>query len=58
MPQLMDLGVLLLLVGIYIKCFVKSLNAHPVIPQKDPRIAEALDLYVPPASSKLAGAKH
>lgn len=58
MPQLMDLGVLLLLVGIFIKCFVKSLNAHPVIPQKDPRIAEALDLYVPPASSKLAGAKH
>ncbi len=58
MPQLMDLGILLLLVGLYVTYFVKSLNAHPVMPQKDPRIAEALDMYVPPASSKLAGAKH
>jgi len=57
MPQLMDIGVLLLMVGILINQFVKSLNAHPVIPQKDPRIAEALDMYVPSASSKLAGAK-
>jgi len=57
MPQLMDIGVLLFMVGMLVNYFVKSLNAHPVIPQKDPRIAEALDIYVPPASSKLAGAK-
>lgn len=58
MPQLLDLGLLLLGVGVLSQLFIKSLNAHPVIPQKDPRIAEALDMYVPPASSKLAGAKH
>lgn len=58
MPQLMDLGILLAMVGALTTLFIKSLNAHPVIPQKDPRMAEALDMYVPPASSKLAGAKH
>lgn len=57
MPQLMDVGLLLLMVGVLANYFIKSLNAHPVIPQKDPRMAEALDMYVPPASSKLAGAK-
>ncbi|HEY1170620.1 MAG TPA: hypothetical protein VGH19_04550 [Verrucomicrobiae bacterium] len=58
MPQLLDVGLLLLMVGVLVNYFIKSLNAHPVIPQKDPRMAEALDMYVPPASSKLAGAKH
>lgn len=57
MPQLMDLGILLLMVGSLTTLLIKSLKAHPVIPQKDPRMAEALDMYVP-AASKLAGAKH
>jgi len=58
MPDLMDVGVLIAMAGFLINQFTKSLNAHPVFPQKDPRMAETLEVYVPPASSKLAGAKH
>lgn len=52
-----DLGVLACMVGFLSKMFLKMLFANPVVPQKDPRIAEALDIYVPPASAKLARAK-
>ncbi len=33
------------------KAFFKSFAAHPPFPQKDPRFAEAMDIYVEPASS-------
>jgi uncharacterized protein YigA (DUF484 family) len=29
------------------KVFLKYLNAHPAFPQKDPRLAEGLDVYIP-----------
>jgi hypothetical protein len=31
--------------------FCASLNRHPVYPLKDPRMAEALEVYVPPAGA-------
>src|SRR5208282_4986526 len=46
---LSDLGCVLLFVGVLMKVFIASLNRYPLYPLKDPRIAEALDLYVPPA---------
>jgi hypothetical protein len=34
--------------------FSRAFNAHPPYPQRDPRIAEAMGVYVEPASSKAA----
>lgn len=45
---LSDLGCVLLFVGILMKVCIGSVSRHPVYPLKDPRMAEALDLYVPP----------
>jgi len=44
---LSDIGCVLLFTGILAKIFVSSFNRHPPYPQKDPRMAEALDIYVP-----------
>ncbi len=43
-----DLGCMAFMGGVLSWVFLKNLNAHPVFPQKDPRIAEAMDVYVPP----------
>jgi hypothetical protein len=45
----LDVGCLAFIGGILTKVFLKNLNAHPIFPQKDPRLAEGLDVYVPPA---------
>ena len=37
--------------GLLTKVFLKDLNAYPAFPQKDPRLAEGLDIYLPPAST-------
>ena len=47
----LDLGCVALIGGVLTKVFVRDLNAHPAFPQKDPRLAEGLDIYVPPASA-------
>ncbi len=47
---LSDLGCVLLFVGILMKVYIGSLCRYRVYPLKDPRMAEALDVYVPPAS--------
>ena len=47
----LDLGCLAFMAGLLAKAFLKQLNAHPAFPQKDPRMAESLGLYVPPASA-------
>jgi hypothetical protein len=44
-----DLGCMAFIGGVLVWVFLKNLNAHPMFPQKDPRIAEAMDIYVPPA---------
>src|SRR6266545_4605975 len=43
----LDLGCLAFIGGLLTKFFVKNLNAHPAFPQKDPRLAEGLDIHVP-----------
>jgi hypothetical protein len=46
----LDLGCLAFIGGVLTKAFLRSLNAHPVFPQKDPRLAEGLDIYLPPTT--------
>jgi hypothetical protein len=47
---LVDAACVLFCVGVLMKVFIISLNRHPLFPQKDPRIAEALGIYVPTAT--------
>jgi hypothetical protein len=46
----LDLGCLAFIGGLLTKVFVKNLYAHPAFPQKDPRLAEGLDIYMPPTA--------
>jgi hypothetical protein len=46
-----DAACFLFIGGVLAWLFLRSLNQHPVYPLRDPRMAEALDVYVPPASS-------
>lgn len=45
-----DIGCTLVCVGILAIVFIKTFSSHPPYPQKDPRMAEALEVYVPPHS--------
>ncbi|MFA6544430.1 MAG: hypothetical protein WCS99_08390 [Limisphaerales bacterium] len=45
---------LVVLLGVLIFRFTSAFNAHPPYPQRDPRVAEAMGVYVEPASSKAA----
>jgi hypothetical protein len=47
---LSDIGCVLLFAGILAKVFISSFNRYPAYPLKDPRMAEALEIYVPPHS--------
>ena len=47
---LSDFGCVLLFAGILIKVFVASFGRYPAYPKKDPRMSEALEIYVPPSS--------
>jgi hypothetical protein len=40
-----------LMMGVLIKVFIREFLAHPPYPLKDPRLAESLNVYVPPASA-------
>ncbi len=44
-------GALAFMGGLLTKVFLRNFLAHPPYPQRDPRIAETLDAYVPPASA-------
>src|SRR5665213_479701 len=44
---LVDAACVLLFGGIIAKVFIYSFNRYPPFPQKDPRMAEALELYIP-----------
>jgi hypothetical protein len=48
---LVDAACLMFIGGFLAKLFVWSLNRHPIYPLKDPRMAEAVDVYVTPASA-------
>ena len=47
----LSIGSMALMAGVFAKWFLKEFNAHPPFPQKDPRIAETLAVYVEPASA-------
>jgi hypothetical protein len=47
---LVDAACVLFFTGVLMKVFIFSLNRHPVYPLKDPRLAEALEVYTPPAA--------
>ncbi len=47
---LVDFACVLFFTGVLMKVFISSLNRHPVYPLKDPRLAEALEVYTPPAA--------
>ena len=54
----LDLACTAFIGGLLAKVFLKNLNAHPAFPQKDPRLAEGLDIYVPSASGGKAAPSH
>jgi len=47
---LVDIACVLFFAGVLMKVFVISLSRYPIYPLKDPRMAEALGIFVPPAS--------
>lgn len=53
-----DIGCFAFMLGVLAKVFLKSFAAHPPYPQKDPRFAEAMGVYVPPATSGQAAMAH
>ncbi len=46
-----DLACMAFFGGVLSWVFLKNFNAHPPFPQKDPRIAEAMEVYVPRATA-------
>jgi hypothetical protein len=44
----MDIGCFAFMCGLVARTFIKSFLSHPPYPLKDPRLAEGLDIYVPP----------
>jgi hypothetical protein len=55
---LVDAACLMFIGGFLAKLFLWSLNRHPVYPLKDPRMAEAVDIYVPPAGALSIAPEH
>jgi hypothetical protein len=54
----MDIACMMFIGGVLTRVFLKELNSHPIIPQKDPRFAEAMDIYVAPDAKPLTGGGH
>lgn len=48
---ILSLGSMALMAGALSKWFLKEFKAHPAFPQRDPRIAETLGVYVEPLSA-------
>jgi hypothetical protein len=55
---LVDVGCFLFIGGVLTLVFLRSLNRHPVYPIKDPRMAEALNVYVAPGASITVQTEH
>jgi hypothetical protein len=47
---LLDVACVMFFIGVLMKVFIASLKRYPLYPLKDPRIAEAMEVYVPPHS--------
>lgn len=54
----LDLACLALMGGVLTNMFIKGFKANAPFPQKDPRMAECLGIYVAPAKSKSHGGAH
>jgi hypothetical protein len=50
-PHWLDFACLAFIGGVLTKVFLRFLAAHPAYPQKDPRFAETMKVYVPPVSA-------
>jgi hypothetical protein len=50
----MDLACMMFIGGVLAIMFIRYFLAHPPYPQKDPRMSEALGVYVTPESEKHA----
>jgi hypothetical protein len=48
--MVLDIGCIAFMAGVVALAFIKMYVKHAPYPQKDPRIAEGLDIYVPPTS--------
>jgi hypothetical protein len=48
---LVDVACWLFIAGFLAKLFIASLRRHPIYPLRDPRMAEAMDIYLPPAGT-------
>lgn len=53
----LPLGCAAFMIGCLCKAFLKQFLAHPPYPVKDPRLAESLNVYVPPASTAAAASQ-
>ncbi len=54
MGLIVDLGCLAFMIGLFARVFIGNFLAHPPYPQRDPRMAEGMDVFVPPISSQTA----
>jgi hypothetical protein len=54
----MDIACMMFIGGILTRAFLKALNSHPIVPLKDPRFAEAMDIYVAPGVKPETGGGH
>lgn len=52
------LGSMVLMAGLFGKHFIKTLGQHPPFPQRDPRIAETMGMYVRPLSASAKPSKN
>ena len=56
--HILDLACLAVIGGILAEAFIRSFQRHPPYPQRDPRIAETMGVYLPPASEKRPATAH
>lgn len=48
----LDVACMAFMGGVLSLWYIRSFKAHPPFPQKDPRMAECLGIYIPPAKSR------
>lgn len=54
----LDLACMAFMGGVMAMVFIRNFKAHPPFPQRDPRMAECLGIYLPAAGSKSHGGAH
>jgi hypothetical protein len=52
-PHWLSFACLAFMCGVLIKVFCRYLAAHPAFPQRDPRFAETMKVYIPPVSAPI-----